>query len=161
MITSINQRNFGHNLKTFFFFWKSQSMANVSTDKCPSLKILSRFYSTMTSKLKKMHLLTDLTWRYTAKSPPKTTKICRFLYISVLLVQKKLKLLSCQKSTGIDPLPPGLLKDCGSVILKLLCDITNLSIRSWKSFLRARKLQRLHVFLSLEVVHYRKTTDQF
>ena len=76
--------------------------------------------------------LTDFTWRYTAKSPPKTTKIFRFLYISGLLVQKKLKLLSCQKSTGIDPLSPGLLKDCGSVILKLLCDVTNLSIRSWK-----------------------------
>ena len=32
---------------------KSQSMANVSTDKRPSLNILSHFYSTMASKLKK------------------------------------------------------------------------------------------------------------
>ena len=41
---------------------KSQSMANESTDKRPSLNILSRFYSTMASKLKKLtYLLTDLT----------------------------------------------------------------------------------------------------
>ena len=32
---------------------KSQSMANVSTDKRPSLNILSRFYNTVASKLKK------------------------------------------------------------------------------------------------------------
>ena len=68
---------------------KSQSMANVSTDKHPSLNILSRFYSTMASKLKKStYLLTDFTWRYTAKSPPKTTKTFKFLNISVLFVQK-------------------------------------------------------------------------
>ena len=104
---------------------KSQSMANVSTD-----KHLSRFYSTMASKLKKStYLLKDFTRRYTAKSPPKTTKTFRFPYNSLLFVQKE---LSCQKSTGIDNLPPGLLKDCGSIISKPLCDIINLSIRSEK-----------------------------
>ena len=87
----------------------------------------------MASKLKKStYLLTDFTWRYTAKSLPKTTKTFRFPYISVLFVQKELKLLSRQKSTGIDNLPPGLLKDCGSIISKPLCHIINLSIRSGK-----------------------------
>ena len=108
---------------------KSQSMANLFTDKHPSLNILSRFYSTMASKLKKV---TDFTWHYTAKSPPITTKTFRFPYISVLFVQNKLKLLSRQKSTGIDNLPPGLLNDCGSITSKPLCDIINLSIRSGK-----------------------------
>ena len=112
---------------------KSQSMANVSTDKRASLNILSRFYSTMASKLKKpSYLLTDFIWRYTAKSPPKTTKTFRFPYISVLFVQKELKMLSRQKSASIDNLPHGLLKDCGSIISKPLCDIINLSIRSGK-----------------------------
>ena len=61
---------------------KSQSIANVSTDKRSSLNILSRFYSTMASKMKKpTDLITDFTWRYTAKSPPKTTKTFRFPYI--------------------------------------------------------------------------------
>ena len=73
----------------------SQSMANVSTDKRPSLNILSPFYSTMASKLKKfILLLTDFTCCYTPKSPPKTTKTLRFPYISVLFVQTELKLLS-------------------------------------------------------------------
>ena len=82
---------------------KSQSMANVSTDKRSSLNILSHFYSTIASKLNKSNdLLTDFTWSYTAKSPPKTTKTFRFPYILVLFVQKELNLLSRQKSTGID-----------------------------------------------------------
>ena len=59
-------------------------------------------------------------------------KTFRFPYISVFFVQKELKLLSCQKSTRIDNLPPGLLKDCGSIISKPLCDIINLLIRSGK-----------------------------
>ena len=46
-------------------------------------------------------------------------------------MQKELKLLSLQKSTIID-LPPGLLKDCGSIISKPLCDIINLSMRTGK-----------------------------
>ena len=112
---------------------KSQSMANVSTDKRPSLNVLSRFYSTMASKLKKStYLPADFTWCYIEKSPPKTTKTFRLPYISVSFVQKELKLLSRQKSTGIDNLPSGLLKDCGSIISKPLCDIINLSIRSGK-----------------------------
>ena len=69
---------------------KSQSMANVSTDKRPSLNILSRFYSTMASKLKKStHLLTDFTWRYTAKSPPKTTKTFKIsVYFSIIRAKR-------------------------------------------------------------------------
>ena len=52
---------------------KSQSMANASTDKRPSLNIFSRFYSAVASKLKKStYLFTDFTWHYNPKSPPKT-----------------------------------------------------------------------------------------
>ena len=140
---------------------KSQSMANISIDKCPSLNILSRFYRTMASKLMKpTYLLTDFTWCYTPKSPPKTTKTFRFRYISVLFVQKELLLLFHQKSTGIDNLPPELLKDCGSIISKPLCHKINLSIRSGK-FPSSWKAARLHLFLSLEVVQYWKTTYRF
>ena len=75
----------------------------------------------MASKLKKStYLLTDFTWRYTAKSPAKTTKTFKFLNILVLFVEKELKLLPLQKTTGIDNLPHGILKDCGSIILKPL-----------------------------------------
>ena len=81
---------------------------------------------------KSTYLLTDFTWRYTAKSPAKTTKTFKFPTILVLFVEKELKLLPRQKTTGIDNLPHGILKDCGSIILKPLCDIINLSIRSGK-----------------------------
>ena len=97
----------------------------------------------MASKLKKStYLLTDFTWRYTPKSPPKNTKTFRLWYISVLFVQKELKLLCRQKFTGIDNLPPGILKYCGSIISKSLCHIINLSIRSEKfpSSFRAAKV---------------------
>ena len=74
------------------FLGKSQSMANVSTDKRPSLNILSCFYSTMASKLKKsIYVLADFTWRYTPKFPPKTMKTFRFPYISELFIQKELQ----------------------------------------------------------------------
>ena len=89
MITSINQINFGHKLKTIFLENHNQ-WQNVSTDKRPSLNILSRFYSTMASKLKKStHLLTDFTWRYTAKSPPKTTKTFKIsVYFSIIRAKR-------------------------------------------------------------------------
>ena len=108
-------------------------MANASTDKRPCVNICSCFYSAMPSKLKKStKLLTDFTWRYTPKSPPKATKTLRFLYTSVLFVQKEIELLSLQKSIDIGNLPPALLRDCGSIISKPFCHIINLSIRSGK-----------------------------
>ena len=94
----------------------------------------------MASKLKKStYLLTDFTWRYTPKSPPKNTKTFKLWYISVLFVQKELKFLSRQKFAGIDNLPPGILKYYSSIISKSLCHIINLLIRnekfpsSWKA----------------------------
>ena len=99
-----------------FFPGKSQSMATYQLINVLVWTYLVAF-TVNGIKVEKIHLLTylltDFTWRYTAKSPPKTTKnFCvRFPYISVLFVRKELKLLSCQKSTDIDNLPSGLLKD--------------------------------------------------
>ena len=45
-------------------------------------------------------------------------------------MESKLRLLKCNKSTGLDNLPPGLLKDCGTYISKPLCHILNLSFES-------------------------------
>ena len=111
------------------FSGKWQSIASISTDKHPSLNILSLFYNKMASKLKKSTYLQILSGVIPPKYPPKPTKTFWFSNISVLFVQKELKLLSHQKSTGVDNLPPGLLRDCGSIIWKPLCHITNLSIR--------------------------------
>ena len=75
-------------------------------------------------------------------------KTSRFPYISELNLQKELKLLSRQKSTGIDNLPPGLLKDCGSIISKPLCDIINLLVRSGKFLLSWKFAKVTHTFKS-------------
>ena len=110
---SINKPNKFFSKIKKIFHGKSKLMANASTDKRPCLNICSCFSSAMPSKLKKStKLLTDFTWRYTPKSPPKATKTLRFLYISVLFVQKE--------------------RDCGSIISKPFCHIINLSIRSGK-----------------------------
>ena len=67
----------------------SQSMTNVSTDKRPSLNILSRFYSTMKSKLRKpILLLTGFTCCYTPKSPPKPAKLLDFHTFQYYLYKK-------------------------------------------------------------------------
>ena len=101
------QKKFRSQIKSVFPR-KSQSMANVSTDERPILNMLSRFYSTMALKLKKStYLLTDSTWRYTAKSPHKTTIAIRFPCISVLFVQKELQLL---KTMNIFPWAVSILK---------------------------------------------------
>ena len=104
MITSINQINFDHKLKTFFLKNHNQWQTH---------QLIKIFF-------------------YTQKSPPQTKKTFRFSCISVLFAQKELKLLSHQQSTRIDYLPAGLLTDCGSIVSKLLCHIINLLIRSVK-----------------------------
>ena len=50
--------------------------------------------------------------------------------ISKSFVESELQLLKRNKSTGLDGLPPGLLKECATYISKPLCYILNLSIES-------------------------------
>ena len=49
-------------------------------------------------------------------------------YVSKIFIEKELRNLKQQKATGIDNLPPGLLKDCAMYIATPLCYIINLSI---------------------------------
>ena len=51
-------------------------------------------------------------------------------YVSIVFIEKELSSLKRQKATGIDELPPGLLKDCAKGISKPLCHIINLSIQT-------------------------------
>ena len=47
-----------------------------------------------------------------------------------MFIEKELRSLNRQKATGIDELPPGLLKDCAKGISKPICHIINLSIQT-------------------------------
>ena len=43
-------------------------------------------------------------------------------------MQKQLKSLKRHKATGLDNLPPGMLKDCACEVYKPLCHLLNLSL---------------------------------
>eukprot|EP00794_Sanderia_malayensis_P013553 gene13553-14953_t len=77
----------------------------------------------------KFTTMIDYVWR---KIPvcKKTNEIFRFSYVSKMFVEKQLKALKRNKSTGLDELPPGMIKDCAEQISKPLAYIINLSIIS-------------------------------
>ena len=54
----------------------------------------------------------------------------KLTYVSNIFVLRELKRLKKNKSSGIDELPPRLLKDCQEHIIKPLHHIINLSIKS-------------------------------
>ena len=107
MITSINQINFDHKLKTFFLKNHNQWQTH--------------------------QLINFLVWTYLPEVILKNLhqKLRKLLDFRVFQYYLH-KLLSHQQSTRIDYLPAGLLADCGSIISKLLCHIINLLIRSVK-----------------------------
>jgi hypothetical protein len=61
-----------------------------------------------------------------------------FKPVTEQLVEKKLKQLKRSKAAGIDNIPPGILKDCSSVVRKPLAHIINMSLftgeipKEWK-----------------------------
>ena len=50
--------------------------------------------------------------------------------MSAVSVERELRKLKRHKSTGVDTLPPGMLKDVASVIAPALANIINLSLRT-------------------------------
>ena len=130
MATSINQRNIGHKLKRLFQEnhnqWQTNQLINVLVWTY-LVDFTVQWHQSWKNWLTYLQILPAF---YTPKSPPKSRKTFRFQNISVLFEQKELQLLSGKKFTGIDNLPPRLLKDCGSIMSKPLRHIINLSIRS-------------------------------
>ncbi len=80
-------------------------------------------------KQKSMPLI-NFTWRFVRKLPSRTNKIFTINYVTKAFVEKELRALRRNKATGLDELPPGLLKDCAAHISRPLCHILNLSIES-------------------------------
>ena len=74
--------------------------------------------------------LINFTWRFGTKLPRRTNQSFIINYISKVFVEKELRALRRNKATGLDQLPPGLLKDCAAHISGPLCHILNLSIKS-------------------------------
>ena len=72
--------------------------------------------------------LRELVWGCNNTLKSRTKKIFNFEYVSVIFVRKQLKLLKRSKATGLDNLPPSMLKDAADVICKPLCHIINISL---------------------------------
>lgn len=68
--------------------------------------------------------------RYIRTPPRRTNEHFTSYYVFGRYVLKELKALKRQKAPGIDELPPGLLKDCVSIITGPLQYMINLSIKT-------------------------------
>ena len=60
----------------------------------------------------------------------RTNETFKLKYVSIIFIKKQLKSLKRKKSSGLDHLPPGLLKDCADEIAKPLHHIINLLLNS-------------------------------
>ena len=78
-------------------------------------------------------------WRRPKKIEQQTNNLFMFKLVTPAEVNRKLKSLNRKKSTGLDNIPPSLLKDCADVISQPLAYLINLSFKNgvfppdWKS----------------------------
>ena len=100
----------------------------------------SDYFSSIVGKLKSKSLsLRDSVWYFCRRRPLRTKCIFKFSCITPGYVLKHLNRLKRNKATGIDQLPPNMLKDCSEEISGPLASIINLSLNThtvptlWKS----------------------------
>ncbi|XP_057312380.1 uncharacterized protein LOC130653901 [Hydractinia symbiolongicarpus] len=127
-----NPRKFWNAIKSVFPS-KPKKVCQMSKDGESRSKVsnFSKFFSTPVHSLKSKSIqLMNFTWRYVPLFSLRTNKIFMTGYISKIFVEKELRSLKRNKTTGIDELPPGMLKDCAILISKPLSHIINLSINT-------------------------------
>ncbi|XP_057305630.1 uncharacterized protein LOC130646135 [Hydractinia symbiolongicarpus] len=91
--------------------------------------LLSNFFSNVAMSLRKKSIfMKDFIWRQPNKVEPIRTQRFDFKYVSKSFVEKELKNLKRHKATGIDNLPPAVMKDSANEISQPLCFIINLSL---------------------------------
>jgi len=91
----------------------------------------AEYFATAIKELKKKcNLFLQYIWRMQGMFYSRTRNTFKFQYVSVIFIRKELKILKRNKSTGLDNLPPGLLKDCADEVAQPLCYIINLSLSS-------------------------------
>ena len=98
------------------------------------------YFTNVASTLKqKSSILTNLCWRLPATTKSKTNVKFEFQQVPKQIIEKLLKNLKRNKSTGLDGLTPSLLKDSAKSLAQPLTFIINLSLTSgivpsiWKS----------------------------
>lgn len=110
---------------------KPRNVVSDATATKSKVESLCLFFSSIAAQIKEKSIpLKDFVWKQPQWSKLRTTSIFTFKYVSKISIEKELKKLKRSKATGVDDLPPGLLKDCSSQIAAPLCHIINLSIQT-------------------------------
>ena len=127
-----NAKKFWNTIKYIFPSKQKPISFNVQRDKEKQLaQKFSTFFANAVRILKEQSIpLVNFVWKYTEKLPLRTQHRFKLTYVSIMFVLRELKRLKKNKSSGIDELPPRLLKDCREHIIKPLHHIINLSIKS-------------------------------
>ncbi|MEO0685742.1 MAG: hypothetical protein AAFY76_12035, partial [Cyanobacteria bacterium J06649_11] len=108
---------------------KSQTTDTLNkNDTEKTANVFSNYFASAVKTIKsKITTMTNLVWR---PNPirHKTRKVFKFSYVSKVFVEKQLKVLQRGKSTGLDELPPGMIKDCAKEVSQPVAFVANLSI---------------------------------
>lgn len=113
---------------------KSRRDNNASNNENSNQTLADRFgeyYFSAVYKIKRNALLLkDFVWNTPRKGRMRTNKIFIFKYVSKVFVKNFLKSMKRTKATGLDELPPGLLRDCHQHLIDPLHHIINMSLQT-------------------------------
>ena len=135
---STNPKRFWECIKKVFPTKEKLPPPNTKDNLSLAKKFSTWFASVVTDLKQKAMLLKNFVWGESTAKQKHTDKVFKFEYVSVIFVRKQLRKLKRSKATGLDNLPPSILKDTADVISKPLCHFINLSLKtglfppSWK-----------------------------
>jgi hypothetical protein len=123
-----NPKKFWSTIKSIFPNKSARTTLNVnSARQQEKANIFSKYFASIVRSAKEKAIpLVNFVWKSPLAVPSRTRLVFKAEHISSEFVMNQLKLFKRNKSTGVDNLPPGLLKDCRQP----LCHIFNLSIET-------------------------------
>lgn len=125
-----NPKKFWQTIKSIFPGKKTSNSVSGKSD-LGKANSYCQFFSTVAQTLKlKTFLFRQFVWQAPTTIKKKTLSTFQFGYVTTMSVERELKRLKRHKSTGIDNLPPGMLKDVAHQIAKPISHIINLSLRN-------------------------------
>lgn len=125
-----NPRGFWNAIKNIFPTKTRTLKPSVCGDQ-NQLNIFSEYYANVVRYLnEKSFPMINFVWKMPSVMSSRTEQVFEMKYISKGFVLKELKQLKRNKATGVDELPPGMLKDIRGYIADPLCHILNLSVET-------------------------------
>ena len=131
--SSLNPKNFWRTVKSIIPMKAKAISVDTLNEKESNKKSTANqfcsYFSNIANLMKTKAIpLTDFVWRKSYFIFPRTIKKFRFQYISKIFVEKELKRLKKNKASGLDQLPPTILRDAATEISTPITFILNLSI---------------------------------